>query len=261
VNGTDADGWFDTGDLARIDERGYIRITGRSKDVIIRGGENIPVVEIEALLYRHPAVPGGHRRLPRRAPRWANAHLRGGRAQARPDIERLIVRDAWSTPEDPEIQKVALQYIPEETHLLIRARRDAARRRRARSRSSSVREMSWQVIRATADGYTFLIAPTSVETANPSLFKSRHPAPAKDLTPVVGVGQDSQMYLLAKPQSTFKDAKELVAYAKAQPRQAVVRVGRFRHAAAPGLRTVQEGHRHLRHAHVPTVAPRPRCRT
>jgi len=56
LNGTDADDWFDTGDLARIDERGYIRITGRSKDVIIRGGENIPVVEIESLLYRHPSV-------------------------------------------------------------------------------------------------------------------------------------------------------------------------------------------------------------
>lgn len=55
-NNTDAKGWFDTGDLARIDDAGYIRITGRSKDVIIRGGENIPVVEIEALLYRHPAV-------------------------------------------------------------------------------------------------------------------------------------------------------------------------------------------------------------
>ncbi|MCB1803426.1 MAG: AMP-binding protein, partial [Gammaproteobacteria bacterium] len=55
-NNTDAEGWFDTGDLARLDERGYVRITGRSKDVIIRGGENIPVVEIEALLYRHPAV-------------------------------------------------------------------------------------------------------------------------------------------------------------------------------------------------------------
>jgi len=55
-NNTDAEGWFDTGDLARLDERGYVRITGRSKDVIIRGGENIPVVEIEALLYKHPAV-------------------------------------------------------------------------------------------------------------------------------------------------------------------------------------------------------------
>ena len=55
-NNIDADGWFDTGDLARLDARGYIRISGRSKDVIIRGGENIPVVEIEGLLYRHPAV-------------------------------------------------------------------------------------------------------------------------------------------------------------------------------------------------------------
>jgi cyclohexanecarboxylate-CoA ligase len=52
----DDDLWFETGDLARMDTEGYIRITGRSKDIIIRGGENIPVVEIEALLYRHPAI-------------------------------------------------------------------------------------------------------------------------------------------------------------------------------------------------------------
>ena len=54
--GTDAEGWFETGDLARIDADGYIRITGRAKDIIIRGGENIPVVEVEGLIYRHPAV-------------------------------------------------------------------------------------------------------------------------------------------------------------------------------------------------------------
>ena len=52
----DAEGWFDTGDLARMDKEGYIRICGRSKDVIIRGGENIPVVEVEAALYRMPEV-------------------------------------------------------------------------------------------------------------------------------------------------------------------------------------------------------------
>lgn len=52
----DTDGWFETGDDARMDEDGYIRISGRSKDVIIRGGENIPVVEIEGLIYQHPAV-------------------------------------------------------------------------------------------------------------------------------------------------------------------------------------------------------------
>jgi cyclohexanecarboxylate-CoA ligase len=53
---TDAEGWLETGDLARMHEDGYIRISGRSKDVIIRGGENIPVVEVEELLYRHPAI-------------------------------------------------------------------------------------------------------------------------------------------------------------------------------------------------------------
>lgn len=53
---TDSEGWFETGDLARMDEDGYIRITGRAKDLIIRGGENIPIVEVEELLYRHPSV-------------------------------------------------------------------------------------------------------------------------------------------------------------------------------------------------------------
>ncbi|MCK6396413.1 cyclohexanecarboxylate-CoA ligase [Zoogloea sp.] len=56
LNATSADGWFDTGDVATIDAEGYIRITGRTKDVVIRGGENIPVVEIENLLYQHPAI-------------------------------------------------------------------------------------------------------------------------------------------------------------------------------------------------------------
>jgi cyclohexanecarboxylate-CoA ligase len=52
----DAEGWFDTGDLAYVDDEGYIRINGRIKDVVIRGGENVPVVEIENLLFKHPAV-------------------------------------------------------------------------------------------------------------------------------------------------------------------------------------------------------------
>ncbi|UPK29961.1 AMP-binding protein [Bradyrhizobium sp. 195] len=52
----DEDGWFETGDLARLDQDGYVTITGRLKDVVIRGGENIPVVEIENVLYRHPGV-------------------------------------------------------------------------------------------------------------------------------------------------------------------------------------------------------------
>ena len=54
--GVDQEGWFSTGDLARMDKDGYIRITGRTKDVVIRGGENIPVVEVENLLYKYPGI-------------------------------------------------------------------------------------------------------------------------------------------------------------------------------------------------------------
>jgi cyclohexanecarboxylate-CoA ligase len=53
-----ADGWFRTGDRGTLDREGYLAITGRSKDLIIRGGENIPVVEVENLLYTHPKVAG-----------------------------------------------------------------------------------------------------------------------------------------------------------------------------------------------------------
>lgn len=56
LNNTDENGWFNTGDRAFIDGEGYIRIAGRTKDLVIRGGENIPVVEIENLLYKHPAI-------------------------------------------------------------------------------------------------------------------------------------------------------------------------------------------------------------
>ena len=48
--------WFDTGDLATLDAEGYIRITGRLKDIIIRGGENIPVKYVEDILYEDPRV-------------------------------------------------------------------------------------------------------------------------------------------------------------------------------------------------------------
>lgn len=52
----DEDGWLHTGDLAVMDENGYCRITGRLKDMIIRGGENIYPREIEEFLYTHPKV-------------------------------------------------------------------------------------------------------------------------------------------------------------------------------------------------------------
>ena len=50
------DGWFRTGDLGVMDESGFVRITGRVRDVINRGGEKIPVAEMEQLLSDHPAV-------------------------------------------------------------------------------------------------------------------------------------------------------------------------------------------------------------
>ncbi len=52
----DSEGWMHSGDLATMDEKGYVRITGRIKDMIIRGGENIYPREIEEFLLSHPAI-------------------------------------------------------------------------------------------------------------------------------------------------------------------------------------------------------------
>ncbi len=52
----DADGWFHTGDLARVDDDGFFFIVDRKKDMFISGGENVYPVEIEKTLYEHPAV-------------------------------------------------------------------------------------------------------------------------------------------------------------------------------------------------------------
>jgi len=51
-----SNGWLHTGDVARIDEEGFVHIVDRAKDVIIRGGENVYCVEVEAALFEHPAV-------------------------------------------------------------------------------------------------------------------------------------------------------------------------------------------------------------
>jgi cyclohexanecarboxylate-CoA ligase len=111
LNATDADGWFDTGDLARIDAHGYVRITGRSKDVIIRGGENIPVVEIESLLYRHPAV--------QLAAIVAYPDERLGERACAVVVPRPGQHiDLSSIVDFLTAQKVALQYIPEK--LIVR---------------------------------------------------------------------------------------------------------------------------------------------
>ncbi|WP_077103301.1 AMP-binding protein [Mycobacterium terramassiliense] len=56
----DADGWMHTGDLAVMDECGYVQITGRIKDLIVRGGENISPREIEEFLHTHPDIVDAH---------------------------------------------------------------------------------------------------------------------------------------------------------------------------------------------------------
>jgi cyclohexanecarboxylate-CoA ligase len=94
-----------------MDERGYIRISGRSKDVIIRGGENIPVFEVEALLYRHPAVAQAavvaypDERLGERA--CAVVVAKSGQTLAFADMVEFL-----------KGQKIAVQYIPE--RLIVR---------------------------------------------------------------------------------------------------------------------------------------------
>jgi cyclohexanecarboxylate-CoA ligase len=127
-NGTDAEGWFDTGDLASMDANGYIRISGRNKDVIIRGGENIPVFEIEALLYKHPAVAQvaivayADTRLGERAcavvvPKPGHGlkfaemvdFLKAQKVAVQYIPERLVVRDAMPATPSGKIQKFRLR--------------------------------------------------------------------------------------------------------------------------------------------------------
>jgi cyclohexanecarboxylate-CoA ligase len=109
--GIDAEGWFDTGDIARMDTHGYIRIAGRSKDLIIRGGENIPVVEVEGLLFKHPAVAGvaivGYPdpRFGERA--CAFVVLRDGRTFDFGEMVAFLKE-----------QKMAVQYIPERLEIV-----------------------------------------------------------------------------------------------------------------------------------------------
>jgi cyclohexanecarboxylate-CoA ligase len=52
----DTDGWFSTGDTAFRSANGAVTISGRTKDIIIRGGENIPVAMVESLIFQHPLV-------------------------------------------------------------------------------------------------------------------------------------------------------------------------------------------------------------
>lgn len=108
---TFVNGWVRTGDLAQLDDEGFCTIVDRAKDVIIRGGENIPVVEVESLLYRHPAVAMAA------IVAYPDERL-GERACA------VVVPKPGHTIDLPGLvqflkdQKIAVQYIPE--RLIVR---------------------------------------------------------------------------------------------------------------------------------------------
>jgi cyclohexanecarboxylate-CoA ligase len=106
-----SDGWYRTGDLAVIDAAGCLRVTGRLKDVINRGGEKIPVADIEQLLYQHEAVREAaivampDPRLGERA--CAFVAPRAGRAIDLPSLRIFL-----------DERRVAKQYWPERLELL-----------------------------------------------------------------------------------------------------------------------------------------------
>jgi cyclohexanecarboxylate-CoA ligase len=99
------DGWFDTGDRAIMDPEGYISISGRTKDIVIRGGENIPVKEVEDVLMRHPAV--------------ANCAVVGKPHERLGEISCAVILTTDSVPTLDELtafldeQKVTRQFWPE----------------------------------------------------------------------------------------------------------------------------------------------------
>ncbi len=114
----DAARWMHTGDLATMDEDGYVNIVGRIKDMIIRGGENVYPREIEEFLYRHPdvsdvqviGVPSA--RYGEEVMAWVR--LREGAAGNRGRPDRILPR------QDRDIQDPALleirRRIPDDRH-------------------------------------------------------------------------------------------------------------------------------------------------
>jgi fatty-acyl-CoA synthase len=107
---TNADGWFDTGDIATIDGDGFIHITDRAKDLIKSGGEWISSIEIENIVMGHPAVA--------RAAAVAVPHERWGE---RPLLLVELLPDAKATPEDFRAfleERIARWWMPDEIRLV-----------------------------------------------------------------------------------------------------------------------------------------------
>ena len=99
----DADGWLRTGDIGMMDERGYLQITDRKKDMFIVGGFNVYPAEIENLLLAHPADRPGGRRGRARRPGWGRwAWPSSCPSPARePDPDEIV---AWAGSGDGQLQ-------------------------------------------------------------------------------------------------------------------------------------------------------------
>ncbi|MBX3594221.1 class I adenylate-forming enzyme family protein [Sphingomonas sp.] len=106
------DGWVRTGDLAKLDEEGFLYIVDRAKDIIIRGGENIYSSEVEDVLYAHPAVTDAaligipHRTLGEEPA--AVVHLAPGRQASEAELQAWV-RDRLAGFKVP----VAIRFVPE----------------------------------------------------------------------------------------------------------------------------------------------------
>ena len=106
------DGWVRTGDLARVDEEGFLYVVDRAKDMIIRGGENIYSSEVENVLYAHPAVTDcaligiPHRTLGEEPA--AVVHLASGMAVSEAELQAWV-RERLAIFKTP----VAIRFVPE----------------------------------------------------------------------------------------------------------------------------------------------------
>ena len=102
--------WMHTGDLAVMDDEGYLRIVGRIKDMVIRGGENLYPREVEEFLYGHP---GRRRRAGRRRARPALRRGADGvdrparRRRDRPRRDRGVLRGQDRPPQGPALRRDA----------------------------------------------------------------------------------------------------------------------------------------------------------
>jgi fatty-acyl-CoA synthase len=116
-------GWFHTGDLGVLDQDGYVIIKDRSKDIIISGGENISSVEVEDVLYKHPAILFAAV-VAKPDPKWGEVPC------------AFVELKEGATATEAEIWLTAKAYCRDSNHRSPSYSASSRRRRPARSRSS-----------------------------------------------------------------------------------------------------------------------------